>query len=317
MKFLHLADLHLGKVLLEQSLIEDQEYILNQILKKITEWKIDGILISGDIYDKPIPSLEAINLLDNFLNELVKKKNKKVFMISGNHDSKDRLGFGNRIFEEEGLFICSKFDGKIKKVELEDAFGKINIYLLPFVKPYDVKQFWEEEISSYDDMMQKIIEHEDIDITQRNVILTHQFVTFNGKEPERTDSETITIGGLDNVDVSNFKDFDYVAIGHVHRPQKIGRDTARYSGTPLKYSFSEMNHHKSVPIIDMKEKENVEICLEELVPLRDMREIRGPIEELVKKENYEGTNLEDYIRAIVTNEEQIYDALRTASKNLS
>lgn len=230
---------------------------------------------------------------------------------------KKDCGFGNRIFEEEGLFICSKYEGKIKKVELEDEFGKINIYLLPFVKPYDVKQFWKEEILSYDDMMQKIIERENIDNTQRNIILTHQFVTSNGETPERTESETITIGGLDNVDVSNFESFDYVAMGHVHRPQKIGRESARYSGTPLKYSFSEINHHKTMPIIDLKEKGNLEIHLEELIPLRDMREIRGPIEKLVKKENYEGSNLEDYIKAIVTNEEQVYDALRATSQNLS
>ena len=317
MKFLHLADLHLGKVLLEQSLIQDQEYILKQILEKIENLKIDCILISGDIYDKSIPNLEAVNLLDWFLNELIKKQKKKVFVISGNHDSKDRLGFGNQIFEEEGLFISSRYEGHIKKVELEDEFGKINVYMLPFIKPYDVKNFFDDEILSYDDMMKKIIEREIIDTKQRNIILVHQFVTSSGKEPERTESEVISVGGLDNVDVINFKDFDYVAIGHVHRPQKIGRETARYAGTPLKYSFSEMNHYKTMPILDFKEKDNLEIKLEELVPLRDMREIKGPIEELIKKENYEGTNLEDYIKAIITNEEQVYDALRTASKNLS
>lgn len=203
----------------------------------------------------------------------------------------------------------SKYDGKIRKVELEDEFGKINIYMLPFIKPYDVKNFFEDEILSYDDMMKKVIEREKIDTSERNIILVHQFVTSSGKEPERTESETISIGGLDNVDVEHFKDFDYVAIGHVHRPQKVGRDTARYSGTPLKYSFSEINHNKTMPILDFKEKGKLDISFEELIPLRDMREIKGPIEELVKKENYEGTNLEDYIKAVITNEEQVYDAL--------
>lgn len=227
------------------------------------------------------------------------------------------FGFGNQIFEEEGLFISSRYDGQIKKVELEDEFGKINVYMLPFIKPYDVKNFFEDEILSYDDMMKKVIERENIDISQRNIILVHQFVTSSGKEPERTESEVISIGGLDNVDVENFKDFDYVAIGHVHRPQKIGRETARYAGTMLKYSFSELNHHKTMPILELEEKGKLDISLEELTPLRDMREIKGPIEELIKKENYDGTNLEDYIRAVITNEEQVYDALRTASKNLS
>ena len=212
------------------------------------------------------------------------------------------FGFGNQIFEEEGLFISSRYEGHIKKVELEDEFGKINVYMLPFIKPYDVKNFFDDEILSYDDMMKKIMEREIIDTNQRNIILVHQFVTSSGKEPERTESEVISVGGLDNVDVINFKDFDYVAIGHVHRPQKIGRETARYAGTPLKYSFSEMNHSKTMPVLEFKEKGNLEINLEELVPLRDMREIKGPIEELTKKENYEGTNLEDYIKAVITND---------------
>ena len=310
MRFLHLADLHLGKIFREQNFIEDQKYILEQILEKIEKLNIDSVLISGDVYDKPIPTLEAINLLDWFLNELVKKQNKKVFIIAGNHDSKDRLSFGNKIFEEEGLFIEARYNGNIKKVELEDEYGKINIYMLPFIKPADVKNFFEDEILSYDDMMRKVIENENIDISQRNIILTHQFITSNGLEPERTESEVISVGGIDNIDVSHFKDFDYVAIGHVHRPQKIGRDTARYAGTILKYSFSEINHNKTMPILDFKEKGNFDINFEELVPLRDMREIKGPIEELVKKENYDGTNLDDYIKAVITNEEQVYDAMR-------
>ena len=224
---------------------------------------------------------------------------------------KIEFGFGNKIFEEEGLFIQSRYNGQIKKVELEDEYGVINIYMLPFIKPYDVKNFFDDEILSYDDMMSKVMNKETIDTSKRNIILVHQFVTSSTQTPERTESEIISIGGLDNVDVENFKDFDYVAIGHVHRPQKIGRETARYAGTILKYSFSEINYHKTMPIVEMKEKGNLEINLEELIPLRDMREIKGPIEELIKKENYDGTNLNDYIKAVITNEEQVYDALRT------
>lgn len=309
MKALHLADLHLGKILQEQSFLEDQKYMLKNIIKKIEEENIEIILISGDIYDRSIPTTEAVDLLDEFLNTLIKQMKKKVFIISGNHDSKERLGFGNKIFEDEGLYISSKYDGKIKKVELQDEYGKFNIYMLPFVKPIEVKKYFEDEQFGYDEMIKKIIEKEEINIKERNIILTHQFVTSRGENVERTESEVLSLGGTDNVDISNYDKFDYVAIGHVHRPQRIGRETARYAGTILKYSFSEVNHKKTMPILNFKEKGNIDIKLEELNPLRDMREIKGPIEELLKKENYEGTNTDDYIRAIITNEEPLYDAI--------
>lgn len=309
MKALHLADLHLGKILQEQSFLEDQKYMLKNIIKKIEEENIEIILISGDIYDRSIPTTEAVDLLDEILNTLIKQMKKKVFIISGNHDSKERLGFGNKIFEDEGLYISSKYDGKIKKVELQDEYGKFNIYMLPFVKPIEVKKYFEDEQFGYDEMIKKIIEKEEINIKERNIILTHQFVTSRGENVERTESEVLSLGGTDNVDISNYDKFDYVAIGHVHRPQRIGRETARYAGTILKYSFSEVNHKKTMPILNFKEKGNIDIKLEELIPLRDMREIKGPIEELLKKENYEGTNTDDYIRAIITNEEPLYDAI--------
>lgn len=307
MKILHLADLHIGKIIFEQSLLEDQEYMLNKIIEKIKAENIDAILIAGDVYDRSIPQADAIDLLDRFLNILIKELKKKVFIIAGNHDSKERLGFGNKIFENEGLFISSKYEGKIKKVELQDEYGKLNIYMLPFIKPIEVKKYFDDESLSYDETIKKIIEKEDIDESQRNIILTHQFVTAIGEEVERTESEVLTLGGTDNVDISNYNKFDYVAIGHVHRPQRIGRDTARYAGTMLKYSFSEVNHKKTMPIIDFKEKGNIDIKLVELKPLRDMREIKGPIEKLI--ENYEEENAKDYIRAIITNEEPVYDAI--------
>lgn len=307
MKILHLADLHLGKVIQEQSLLEDQKYMLNEIIKKLQEENVETILISGDVYDRSIPQTDAIDLLDYFLNILIKDLKKQVFIISGNHDSKERLGFGNKIFENDGLFISSKYEGKIKKVELQDEYGKLNIYMLPFIKPIEVKKYFNDESLSYDETIKKIIEKEDIDESQRNIILTHQFVTAIGEQVERTESEVLTLGGTDNVDISNYNKFDYVAIGHVHRPQKIGRDTARYAGTMLKYSFSEVNHKKTMPILDFKEKGNIDIKLVELKPLRDMREIKGPIEKLI--ENYEEENANDYIRAIITNEEPVYDAI--------
>ena len=310
MKILHLADLHLGKILQEQSLIEDQEYMLKEIIKIIKNEDIGAVLISGDVYDRSVPHAEAVNLLDNFLKILIKELKIKVFIISGNHDSKDRLGFGSKIFEDEGLYIESKYNGNLRKIEIEDEYGKLNIYMLPFIKPVEVKQYFEDDLeNNYNTAINKIIKKEKINKEERNIILVHQFVTAGTVEPERSESEVLTLGGIENVDVSNFDDFDYVAIGHVHRPQKIGRDTARYAGTMLKYSFSEINHNKTVPIIDFKEKGNIEINLKELAPIRDMREIKGPIEELLKKENYEKGNINDYIKAIITNEETVYDAI--------
>lgn len=310
MKFLHLADLHLGKILQEQSLIEDQEYMLNQIIEIIEKENIDAVLISGDVYDRSVPPAEAVNLLDCFLKTLIKELKIKVFMIAGNHDSKDRLAFGSKIFEDEGLYIESKYNGDLRKVELQDEYGKLNIYMLPFVKPIEVKQFFEDDLeNNYNTAINKIISKEKINVKERNIILVHQFVTAGMVEPVRTESEVLSLGGIENVDVSNFNDFDYVAIGHVHRPQKIGRDTARYAGTMLKYSFSEINHNKTIPIIELKDKGDININLVQLNPLRDMREIKGPIEELIKQENYECGNTNDYIKAVITNEEPVYDAI--------
>ena len=310
MKILHLADLHIGKNVLEQSMIEDQEYIIEQIIKKIKKEKIDIILIAGDIYDRSIPTSEAVNLLDNFLKILIKDLKLKVFIISGNHDSKERLNFGSKIFEEEGLYICTSYEGNIKKVELEDKYGKINIYMLPYIKPIEIKKYFEDtEINSYNDAIKNIIKKEKINKDERNIILSHQFVTAGNTEPDKSDSETLFLGGTENVDVSNYDKFDYVALGHIHGPQRIGRDTARYAGTILKYSFSEVNQKKALTVINYKEKGNLEYKLIPLVPIRDMRVIKGPIEELLKEENYIGTNRNDYIRAIITNEEPIYDAI--------
>lgn len=310
MRILHLADLHLGKILQEQSLLEDQEYMLNEIINIIKEENIQAVLISGDVYDRSVPPADAVNLLDDFLKKLIKELKIKVFIISGNHDSKDRLGFGSKIFEDDGLYIESRYNGTLRKVELEDEFGKLNIYMLPFIKPIEVRQFFEEELeNNYNTAINKIISKENINTKERNIIMVHQFVTAGANEPERTESEVLTLGGIENVDVSNFDSFDYVAIGHVHRPQRIGRDTARYAGTMLKYSFSEIRDSKSVPIIDIKEKGNININLVPLEPLRDMRQIEGPIEELLKKENYETGNTDDYIKAIITNEEPVFDAI--------
>ena len=306
MKILHLSDLHIGKIIYEQSLLEDQEYMLKQIEKIIEKEKIEAVLISGDIYDRSIPPADAVDILNKFLNTLIKTLKVKVFIISGNHDSKERLNFGSQIFENDGLYIQTTYTGKIRKVELTE---KINIYMLPFIKPIEVKQYFENtKIETYNDAIKQIISKEKIDKNKINILMAHQFVTSGTINPETSESETINIGGIDNVDASNFSEFDYVALGHIHGPQKIGNEKIRYSGTMLKYSFSEVAHNKSAVIIEIKEGE-LDYKLKPLIPLRDMRKIQGPIEELIKEENYKGTNQQDYIKAIITNEEAIYDAI--------
>ena len=319
MKIMHLSDLHLGKSILEQSLIEDQKYILDKLLGIIVDKKIDLVLIAGDVYDKGIPSIEAVKLFSKFLARLY-KLNVEVFIISGNHDSKDRLSFGNELFVDNGVYIEGIFDGKLKSVELEDKYGKVLIYMLPFVKPADVRGYYPDyEINSYHEAIKVIIDNTKIDTNKRNIIMIHQFVTASGIEVERCDSETISLGGVDNIDVSLFDKFDYVAMGHIHRGQKLIKDTVRYAGSPLKYSFSEVNHKKSVPIIELKEKGNIEIELVDLVPIRDMRVIKGKIDNLLAKEIVEMGNSNDYISAIVTDEDYVMDAigkLRKVYKNI-
>lgn len=315
MKILHLSDLHIGKIVLEQSMLEDQKYMLDQIIDEIKKEKIEVVLISGDVYDRSVPPADAVDVLDNFLKVLIKDLNIKVFMIAGNHDSKERLNFGSKIFANDGLYICANYNGKLDKVELEDEFGKLNIYMLPYIKPVEVKKYFEDmEILSYNDAVKAVLENEEINKDERNIIISHQFVTAGNEEPEKSDSETIFLGGTENVDVSCYSDFDYVAIGHIHGPQRIGRDTARYAGTMLKYSFSEVNQNKCLTVLDFREKDSLDIKLVPIKPLRDMRVIKGPIEELLKEENYITTNREDYIRAIITNEEPVYDAIGQIKK---
>ncbi|MBQ8681664.1 MAG: exonuclease SbcCD subunit D [Bacilli bacterium] len=319
MKIMHLADLHLGKSILEQSLINDQIYILNQIVDIIVDKKIDVVLIAGDVYDKAIPNVEAVRLFSSFLARLYELK-VKVLVISGNHDSKDRLSFGSELFIDNGVYIEGTFSGNLKCVELEDEYGKVLIYMLPFVKPADVRKYYPDvSIDDYQDAIKCIIDNANIDKTKRNIIMVHQFVTANGIDIERSDSESISLGGIDNIDVSLFDKFDYVAMGHIHRGQRLTKDTVRYAGSPLKYSFSEVNHKKSVPIIELNEKGNVKIELVDLVPIRDMIAIKGKLEELLDKEFVDKINVNDYVSAVITDEDYIMDAigkLRSVYKNI-
>lgn len=305
MKFVHLSDLHLGKRVNGYSMIEDQKYILLKILNVIDEQKAEAVVIAGDVYDKPIPPTEAVQLFDDFLFRLV-ERNLQILVISGNHDSPERIAFGSRFMDKSGVHMSQVYNGKNDLVELKDKYGKVNFYMLPFVKPSNVRRFFEdEEINTYTDAVRVAVSHMNVNKKARNVIITHQFVTG----AQRSESETIAVGGTDNVDSYVFDDFDYVALGHIHGPQNVGKNTVRYCGTPLKYSFSEISREKSVTVVEMKEKGNVKVSTVELTPKLDMREIKGTYEELTFKKNYENTNTEDYLHIILTDEEDVADAV--------
>ncbi len=275
MKILHTSDLHLGKNLSEESFYEDQKYILEEIIQIVKDKEVKVIMISGDIYDKSIPSSEATMLFDNFLTKL-SKLNVEILIISGNHDSSERLSFGSKIFDSFNIHIVTKYDNRISKVSVDN----VDFYMLPFLKPFHLKNLIDEKdynnINNSNDMMKWILANEQIDKSKINILLAHQFVMWNGELPEQCDSESISlnnVGTLDAIDVNLLDSFDYVALGHIHRPQKIKKDNIRYSGTPLKYSFSEVNDKKSVVLIDTDNLNNIELI--ELKPLRDMRVLRG------------------------------------------
>ena len=305
MKLIHLSDLHLGKRVNEFPMLEDQKYILLEILGIIGEEKPDGVIIAGDVYDKSVPPAEAVSLLDDFLVRLARLA-PDVFVISGNHDSAERIAFGARLMETSGIHLSPVFSGEISPCVLKDGDGEVRIWMLPFVKPADVRRAYpEEEIADYTGAVRAVIRHMDIDPDGRNVLVAHQFVTG----ASRSESEDVSVGGMDNVDASVFDGFDYVALGHIHGPQNIGRETVRYCGTPLKYSFSEKDHRKSVTVVTLGGKGDVQVRTVPLTPRHDMREIRGTYEELTLMPNYEGTATDDYLRVVLTDEEDVPDAL--------
>ncbi len=309
MRLLHCSDLHLGKRVHECSMTEEQRHILKQIASIAVAQQVDGIIIAGDLYDKLVPSIEAVGLLDEFLTSLW-EQHLPVYLISGNHDSPERLSFGTQLLEQNDVYLAGVFTGKAQHLSLQDAYGALELYLLPFIKPAVVRSFYpEESIETYEDAVRVVLSHSHIDPQKRNVLVAHQFVTNNGREPERSDSETLSVGALDQVDVSLFDGFDYVALGHIHGPQKIGRETVRYCGSPLKYSFSEWRHKKSVTIVELKEKGIVLLEQVPLVPIHNLREIRGTLSSLLKPEVVAQGDPQDYLRVILTDEIPPYDPL--------
>ena len=306
---MHLADLHLGKRVNGFSMMEDQEYLLNRILEIMEEEQPDGLLIAGDVYDKTIPPAEAVRLMDDFLTA-VAAKHVPVFLISGNHDSAERVAFGHQLMQGSGIWISPVYDGTIRHHTLEDRWGEVNIYLIPFLRPSVVRSFFPDvEIEDYTDALRTIIEDLQVDTSRRNVVLAHQFVTAAGALPETCDSEQLSVGGLDRVDGSVFSPFDYTALGHLHGPQRVGSETIRYAGSPLKYSFSELHQKKSVTVAELRAKGETEIRQIPLQPRREMMELRGTFEEILEEARKKGELQTDYYHMILTDETDVVDAL--------
>lgn len=306
---MHLADLHLGKRVNGFSMMEDQEYILNRILEIMEEEQPDGLLIAGDVYDKTIPPAEGVRRMDDFLTA-VAEKHVPVFLISGNHDSAERVAFGHQLMQGSGIWISPVYDGTIRHHTLEDRWGEVNIYLIPFLRPSVVRSFFPDiEIEDYTDALRTIIEDLQVDTSRRNVVLAHQFVTAAGALPETCDSEQLSVGGLDRVDGSVFSPFDYTALGHLHGPQRVGSETIRYAGSPLKYSFSELHQKKSVTVAELRAKGETEIRQIPLQPRREMIELRGTFEEILEEARKKGEPQTDYYHMILTDETDVVDAL--------
>ena len=305
MKLIHLSDLHIGKRVHEVSMIEDQEYILTKILHIIDDEKPDAVLIAGDVYDKSVPSAEAVTLFDDFLCRLA-KRSVPVMIISGNHDSPERLAFGGRLLENTGIHISPVYDGKLSPITLEDQNGPVDFWLLPFIKPIHARRFFPEEtIETYTDAVRAALSAAPLDPQRRNVLITHQFVTGAAT----CESEELSVGGSDNVDASVFDDLDYVALGHIHGPQNIGTNRIRYCGTPLKYSFSEAGHYKSVTVAELGEKGDLTLRTLPLIPKRDLRQIRGTFAQLTDPEHYRHAEKEDYLHIVLTDEEDVPEAV--------
>lgn len=322
LKIIHTGDWHIGKMIFQVHLTEDQRYILKQFVQVVKDEKPDLIIIAGDLYDRSIPPVEAVELLDDVFYEIVGNLNVPILAISGNHDSADRVGFGGRLLNSSSLYIEGRLKKDIKPIVLKDDFGPVNFYLVPYADPAVVRNVYEDdEIHTHDDAMKAIINGitNNINKHERNVLITHGFIVGTEK-PEISDSERpMSIGGTDAVNVNYFNDFNYTALGHLHGPQKVGSNKVRYSGSLLKYSFSEVRQKKSVTIVNMDEKGNVEIRLQELTAIRDMREIKGKLNDLLVNEVYKDTNTEDYMNVRLTDDGELIEPmskLRTVYPNV-
>lgn len=306
MKFLHTADLHLGKQMNDLSLMEDQAAVLDQIVQVAVDEDVQAVLIAGDVYQRSTPQAEAMAMFDRFVSRLA-EAGKMVMIISGNHDSAQRISYFSSLVRDAGVHLTEAFTGELQHVTLQDAYGPVTVWLMPFLRPAQVRRVWpEEKIASYQDAVAAVIRHAEIDCTKRNVLMCHQFVSGC----VTCDSEEMSVGTLDQIDGAILADFDYVALGHIHGPQKVLRETMRYAGSPLKYSFSEARHHKSVTIVEMYEKGDTQVRMVPLYPLRDVRCVEGLLKDLMD-EPY----TEDYVWITIHDELPPPDAKVSLSVN--
>lgn len=309
MKFAHLSDLHLGITLMNHSLVDDQRFVLEEIIQVLVGEKVDALLVAGDVYDRSIPSVEAVHLLDTFLTSLA-EHNIPVYMIAGNHDNGERLSFGNTLFQKTNIHMIGNYEGSLTRFDLNDAYGPIHVYCLPFIRPAYVNRYIEDDdkkVKTYTEAMKYVLENAKIQQNERNVLVAHQFLA--GANVDVSGSEDLIVGGLDQIDVNTIHMFDYVALGHIHRPQKVKKETIRYAGTPLAYSFAEANQTKSMPIIDIKEKGNIQISYIPLKPYREMVERKGTYSDFLKKDwitQYQNA----YLHITLTDRHDIANALQ-------
>lgn len=320
MKILHLSDLHIGKKVKEFNLIEDQRYVLEQAINIIKEKKPDVVVIAGDLYDRSIPPVEAVSCVNEFFSKVILELKTPVIAIAGNHDSGTRLDFANSLLEKQGLYIEGSLRKEIKKVTIKDSFGDVNFYMIPYADPAEVRELYNDEnIKTHDDAMKAIMSmiDEDFNPEERNIAVAHGFITYmkDGEDEchlEITDSERpLSIGGSDKVSAEYFEKFDYTALGHLHGAQKVGSDKMRYGGSLIKYSFSEVTQKKVFTMVDLDEKGEVSIELIPVQLLHDMRIIKGPLEELIKKEVYDRDDVDtdDYIKVILEDKDELIDPL--------
>jgi len=309
MKFLHLSDLHIGKVVNRYPMLVEQRHVFEQVIGYVKTEKPDAVIIAGDVYDRAIPSVEAVRLFDDFLTDLA-SEDVAVMVVSGNHDSPERMNYASRLLSDKKLFLCGSFDGKLNKFVLTDKYGEVNFWLLPFVKPLSVRGFFgDSDIETYDAALAAILETADIDYASRNVLVSHQYYTKTGVTPVRSESELNPVGGLDAIDSRLIERFDYVALGHLHGAQSVGATHIRYAGSPIKYSFSEWRQEKSLSLVTLNEKGSLDIAALPLTPIHDMREIKGEIDKLMSDEVSSLADKEDYLRVILTDEEEIIDPM--------
>ena len=301
MKFFHLSDLHIGKIVNSQSMIPDQCFIFEQIIAYIKEEKPTAVVIAGDVYDRAVPGVDAVSVFDNFITELAQEE-VAVLLVAGNHDSPERINYASRLLADRSIYFCGVVTSKMQKVSLADEFGQVNFWLLPFVKPSLLSD-------SYDTAVQSAIAEANIDLAARNVLVSHQFYTKTGVTPVLSESERSPIGGLDAVDATLVEKFDYVALGHLHRAQKVGAEHIRYCGSPIKYSFSELGQDKAITVVEMSEKGLTKITTLPLKPMREMREITGLLDQLISPEVYSQGEKDDYLRVVLTDEHEIIDPM--------